>query len=400
MAISPFITRNQVVLAKAQSSAGTDAVPTLSNAVLMEPPTNDPQVQTATTNELVGGFDTSPPFYTGAWRQFSSTIHVKGSGTAGTAPDWDPLMQGCAMGLTTFASDVTGTAQTGAAQSITLAAGASSTDNFYRGQVIQITGGTGSSQSVTFRTIVSYNGTTKVATVWPAWNITYTDGTAGVVPDATTNYAVRKGNLYKPVNTGYPFVTIYRYLLNRLGGNVSLEKLLDWQGSCTISLARNDCTFQFSGQGGMLDDVDVSDPGTPTYLNSTYPPLINGLVALDNNLVKLNLSIDLGNNISTEEDVNAQNGYSQAVITQRSTRGTARMPRLLKSSIDINSSLRSQTGHVLTAVWGSVAGNRMSVMIPAAVFTGRTTTDVNGVQHDSLAYATQGANAGVFLYVW
>lgn len=400
MAISPFITRNQLVLAKAQTTAGTDASPTLSNAVLMEPPTTDPQIQTATTNELVGGFDTSPPFYTGAWRQFNATVHVKGSGTAGTPPDWDPLMQGCAMGITTFAADVTGTAQAGAAQTITLAAGASSTDNFYRGQVIQITGGTGSSQSITYRTIVSYNGTTKVATVYPAWNITYADATTGVTPDATTNYAIRKGNLYQPVNTGYPFVTVYRYLQNRLGGNASLDKLVDWQGSCTVAISRADCTFAFSGQGAMLDDVDVSWPGTATFLNQTYPPLINALVALDNNLVKLNLSVDFGNNISTEEDPNAQNGYSQAVITQRSTRGTARMPRLLKSSLDVNSSLRSQTSHVMTAVWGSVAGNRMSLMVPSAIFTGRTTTDVNGVQHDSLAYATAGANAGVYLYCW
>lgn len=397
MALSPFITRNQLVLVKAQSSGGVDAAPDLTNAVLMEPPTMDPQVQTATTNELVGGFDTSPPFFTGAWRQFTATVHAKGSGTAGTAPDWDPLMQGCAMGVTAFGSDVTGTAQAGGTNTITLASGASASANFYRGQVLEITAGTGAGQK---RIIQAYNGTSKVATVYPKWATTYADGTTGVVPDNTSVYAIRKGVLYQPVNSGYPFATIYRYLQNRLGGNATLDKLIDWQGSCTMSFARNDCTFAFSGQGGMQDDVDVAWPGTPTFLNQSYSPLINGQVAQDDTLVKLNLSVDLGNNITTEEDVNAANGYSQAVITQRATKGTARMPRLLKATLDVMASLRNQTPHVYTAMWGSVAGNRMAVMVPAAVFTGRTTTDVNGVQHDSLAYATQGANAGVFIYVY
>jgi hypothetical protein len=121
---------------------------------------------------------------------------------------------------------------------------------------------------------------------------------------------------------------------------------------------------------------------------------------MDDTYVKLNLSIDLGNNVTTEEDPNAANGYSQAVITQRATKGTARMPRLLKATLDVMASLRAQTPHVYTVNWGSVAGNRIAVMVPAAVFTGRTTTDVNGVQHDSLAYATQGSNAGVFVYVY
>jgi hypothetical protein len=167
MALSPFITRNQLVLVKTQSGGGVDAAPDLTNAVLMEPPTMDPQVQTATTNELVGGFDTSPPFFTGAWRNFSATVHAKGSGTAGVAPDWDPLFQGCAMGVSTFGSDVTGTAQAGGTNTITLAAGASAVDNFYRGRVIDRTGGAGSGGET--RIIYSYNGTTKVATVYPKW---------------------------------------------------------------------------------------------------------------------------------------------------------------------------------------------------------------------------------------
>lgn len=71
-----------------------------------------------------------------------------------------------------------GTAQAGAAGSITLASGASSTDDLYKGMLVKIYGATGAGQA---RTITAYNGTTKVATV--AWNwITN--------PDSTSTYAL------------------------------------------------------------------------------------------------------------------------------------------------------------------------------------------------------------------
>ncbi len=71
-----------------------------------------------------------------------------------------------------------GTAQAGAAGTITLAAGASATDNLYNGQLVYITGGTGAGQSIT---ITSYVGSTKVATVGGTWVVT---------PDNTSTYDV------------------------------------------------------------------------------------------------------------------------------------------------------------------------------------------------------------------
>ena len=69
-----------------------------------------------------------------------------------------------------------GTAQAGAAGSITLAAGSSNTPNFYRNMVVTTTGGTGAGQT---RVITGYNGTTKIATVSSDWTTT---------PNNTTQY--------------------------------------------------------------------------------------------------------------------------------------------------------------------------------------------------------------------
>lgn len=60
----------------------------------------------------------------------------------------------------------TGTAQAGAAGTITLDSGAVATDDFYKGQMVLITSGTGAGQ---VRLIHSYVGSTKVATIGDNW---------------------------------------------------------------------------------------------------------------------------------------------------------------------------------------------------------------------------------------
>jgi hypothetical protein len=70
-----------------------------------------------------------------------------------------------------------GTAQAGASTSITLAAGSSSVTDYYKHGLIYLVSGTGSGQPG--RVCTAYNGSTKVATVTPAWATT---------PDNTSKY--------------------------------------------------------------------------------------------------------------------------------------------------------------------------------------------------------------------
>jgi len=71
-----------------------------------------------------------------------------------------------------------GVAQAGGASTITLNALASASNNAYVGQMVYIVAGTGQDQA---RTIIGYDGATKVATVSDAWIIQ---------PDATSNYVL------------------------------------------------------------------------------------------------------------------------------------------------------------------------------------------------------------------
>jgi hypothetical protein len=88
-----------------------------------------------------------------------------------------------------------GTAQAGGVNTVTLAAGDSATTNIYAEWAVFITGGTGAGQS---NPIVSYNGTTKVATCLNNWT---------TVPDATSTYEIRNvGSLIAIPSSGSPSV--------------------------------------------------------------------------------------------------------------------------------------------------------------------------------------------------
>lgn len=107
----------------------------------------------------------SPDYYLKRVNAVSNLIAVsRQSGDSGAAPGARP--------------GTTGTAQAGAASTITLASTASASDDAYTGMQLWITDKTGKGQ---LRTISDYVGSTRVATVSVAWT---------TVPDATSVYYV------------------------------------------------------------------------------------------------------------------------------------------------------------------------------------------------------------------
>ncbi len=93
-------------------------------------------------------------------------------------------------GLKAFDSAI---AQAGTSTTVTLDASASSIDDFFIGTYVSIVGGTGSDQT---RIITDYDGTTKVATVYPAW-ITNPNSTSEwvILPQGSTISAITAAGL-------------------------------------------------------------------------------------------------------------------------------------------------------------------------------------------------------------
>lgn len=102
----PLLSRKRVILAKTETTYGTDSTPTgAANAILVRNLSITPQ-----NSEIVGRDLVRP--YLGASEQLVAGAHVlcefevemAGSGTAGTAPGYDALLKACGMGSTVVAA--------------------------------------------------------------------------------------------------------------------------------------------------------------------------------------------------------------------------------------------------------------------------------------------------------
>jgi len=95
----PRYTRNTLITAKLETVAGQDALPTgAANAILVSDQTITPlDAQNIDRGIVRGFFGASEQLIGPASVKVSFTVELAGSGTAGTAPAYGPLLQACAM---------------------------------------------------------------------------------------------------------------------------------------------------------------------------------------------------------------------------------------------------------------------------------------------------------------
>jgi hypothetical protein len=385
--MSQYRTLNQLLLVKVETTSGEDASPALSDAILIENPSAAAELQTIETNEVTGSLDSRAPIPAGGWRNFSGRVYLKGSGSAGTAPEFDPLLQISTLAPTTLGAPVTGTAQGGAAGSITLASGASSTTDLYKAIPVTTTGGTGSGQT---RLATGYNGTTKVLTVKPNWTIT---------PDNTTTYSIPANVRYLAQSSVLKTATVARYLPRADAGDSKLEKVVGCCANAVFTLqARQGCFIDFTGRGSLVAPTDVTPLSAPTYDDVRPLPLLSATIYIDQTQARLsNFTLDLGNEVTMEEDPSTGFGYSTAGITRRRMGGTLRLPKELEATRNAFTAWATGAEATLTLFWGSVAGNKVSVLVDNLVYTGVTDEDVDGFAYDSLPFRLNSADDSFYI---
>lgn len=398
---APFRTRNQLVLAKIEAVTGIEESPTpAANAVRASAFQFRADLETIETNYFQGGLSQSPPEIGGGAASFTCEGLLGGSGTAGQAPDIAPLLRACTLNETLTAVAVTGTAQAGAASTITLAAGASATADLYKGMVLRTTGGTGSGQT---RVVTGYNGTTKVATIFPAWATT---------PDATTAYSIDANVMYRPISQALESCTVWAYLLNTVAGaNAQRRRVVGAAGSARFTLpprAFPSMAFTMRGQFAAAPD-DVAAPATPTFASATSTPLVNatahlgaaGAAAAASSFQFANIDLDLGVTVDAFDDARAAYGYDAAGAVQRVVSGTLRPPRLLTASGQVfYSDLINSTDKTLWISWGGTAGKRISFLLPALRFLAPTESDVRGFAALDVPFRAHGTDEEVRICLW
>lgn len=387
-----YRTRNAALLVVAESPAGTEGSPAAaSNAVrTIGGVPFTPNFDKLDTNYAQASISDSPPIVGGGMTGFTPSLYLTGAAAAGQAPDYGILLRGCSMQETLTAADVAGTAQAGAAGTLTLAAGASAVTDVYKGMPLELTGGTGSGQR---RVITAYNGTTKVASVYPNWTVT---------PDATSVYAVRKNARYVPISQSQEALTMWGYQRNAAsGGQARRRRSVGSMGSFSGNikprgLAQVD--FKFQGQLPATPD-DVADI-TPVFSGPDPRPFLNASAFLGGAAIKFNsFSFDYGAQVKNFDDPGATYGYDICAITERTMSGTIVPPLSLISARDSFSDWLGSVSKPLWLCWGAL-GSGVSLYWPGIRYTGNAPGDVDGFPTESLPWQATGLDSELYISIF
>lgn len=370
--------QNALILAKIESSYGVDASPSASaNAYLVRNLDINPMEGASVDLEYIRpwfGQDRALRVSNYVTMSFDCDW-VPGVASVGLASAFDTLLKACGLSSTSATSAVTGTAQAGASSSITLASGASSTTNIFRGATITTTGGTGDGQS---RNITAYNGSTKVATVSPAWDTT---------PDSTTTYSIGGYMVYDPVSAAFDSATLYY----NAGGVQHI--VLGARGTLTLEIAANaipSLKFSFTGLLGTIDDVAISTPtytgfGNPVAVNSTNTTgqvFSKQLTGGSSGIQLSKLTFDLGNQVNYRLLV----GSESVVISGRKPKGSLSIEMTSVAFYDWFTAVKNGTTGYLAIQNGTVAGQRVRIDLPKAQLENPKYSESDGIVMLDLDY--------------
>jgi len=360
----PLLTRRRTILAKIETTYGTDSIPTgAADAVLVRSLEITPLESEFASRDLIRVFmGNSEQLPVGIRAQMTIEIEMAGSGTAGTAPAYDALMRACGLSRTLLATTHGGTAAAAASNTITLAAAASASNDVYNGQVIRIASGTGNGQA---RVITAYNGTTKVATVSPAWS---------TIPTGAV-YSIDAQVTYVPRSTGFESSTLYfsvdgvRHRMTGCRGNMVIE-----MNNKAIPVFRYTLTGIYNAVTDTADPVAnygaFRTPLPVTNINTTPFRLHDVLPIMSQ------MSIDLNNNIVHRTLVG---GAESVLLTDRAPSGQITIEADNIAFKDWFTVARNATLGDLNITHGTVAGNIVQIVSGTVQVTGPQYQDMDGI---------------------
>lgn len=377
--------RNGALLFAVEAVEGTaETLSESTDAVLIENPAIRFNPQNTETREMTGSLDNRGPIVGGMQVQVSFDVYLKGSGVAGTAPEWGELMRACGWAETVTSTAVPASAEAcGAGGSTTtaeLGVSAAATADLYRGMPITFTG------TVAGSSFISNYTAGKIATL--------TDTMGGAIV-ATTNYQIPVNVLYKPASTSIPSGTIGLYM------DGVLYTLAGCRGTWSLSNpAAGPGKFSFTFSGMFVSKTDVAVPSC-TY-DSTRPPIFKGGYMLIDRVAAAmaTFSLDNGNQVIYPENPNADEGFDPSIITERSMTGSVDPQATLVATRDIMTAMRNGTQQIIHARWGSSAGNRVGITIPTALYTANDPGDRQGIMTEQTNFSCIGQDAGAFICLY
>lgn len=404
-----MLTQRAVVLAKLETTFGTDASPSPTvDAVLVEAP--DYQLDPNILERKFVHYDLSTiPHLVGrklAKCAFVTELRGNGLGATGLVanlPKIAVLLQGCGMAATALTGSTcvsppmpsldNSASEPAIAWAETLATAPTWAGmNLYRLTVM--TGGASGTATIAIQSTNPALDTTDTssapAAITSGSPITLGTSTATVAPTWTGSLVagsqyfvlvVPKSVVLSPVSTLFQSLTLYIYLdgvLCKMTGAIGTYKVSADAG------AYPKITFDFVGQ--YITPIDAALPVNAVY-ESTLPPVVqtSGFTWNGNNsLVAAQWTIDMANKVVQRPDINGTDGYLGSTITSRDPSGgfNPEATTVSTNNSDVNAFDDFATSRQKTFVVqaGNTSGNIVGVYGPRAQMSALKYADREGIR--------------------
>ena len=366
MAISQ---RKRVIQVKLETLYGIDSSPGIADSVLCSALDISPLEGSSVERDFIRPyFGSSGSIRVEDYVTVNFETEIAGStGGVGAAPAWGSLLKASNFSETITLSAITGTCSAaGTLNTITLSASASAINDFYTGMTVTVDGSYAGE-------IISYVGSTKVATVAVPWT---------VAPTAASSYTIGANVIYTPnsnFSTGASSTSASIYF------NVDGIKhvLLGARGTVSFDLSPKQIPkmkWKFTGLLGVITDSPQANPAT-NFLGWQTPVSVSTANTTDINLLGYNasaiekISFDMANAVIYRQTL----GYESVLITDRKPVGAISLEAGLLSQKDWFTAVKASATGPFSIKHGQISGNIVGITCPKVQLAAPKYTDSSGI---------------------
>lgn len=381
--------RNAAVAVKIEVTPGTDAIGgSPANADWIGADCQVQFDQSAVPNsEMTGSLDRAPAIVGGLRPRLRLTMPLRGSGVAGTAPEWGRLMQCATMQETLTAAAVPAAPlalTAGGASAVTLGATFAATAQLYRGMPLSLGAITGDQPALS--AIADYTAgrvASLIHTVSTAFTVTQT----AQIP-INQRYSPTSDEAVFKTCTIYFYADGMRWRFTGCLGTWSLDLTTGGIGQLAFDLV-----------GTFLDFSATALPtGWNTAIRPTAPRFVAGACRMNGAVARVRaLSVQAGVATVLPENPEATEGYDPAVPVERDVSGS--LDPLMDTTVSVArfNNFRNGTNMILGAILGSTPGNRFAIVLPSIRATAMNPGDRGSLGVDSMGFQADGADSPVFV---
>jgi len=324
-----------------------------------------PRAATSASFSRFAGTSGGPRF-----AEIAFEVSIAGSGTAGTAPSWGPLLKACGFYESLVASTSATYGPRTANPSTTVDSDSNSgqkvlnvtsTTGFYKGDLIHIdpTGVGGGAETGVVDSVQAGTSLTLASNL------------------SNTHTAVQAD-----IVTPYPGCLTLGWYVDGL-----LYKIHGARGNVRLMLNSGEpgkFAFTFRGAYNAITDTDLLS--SITYESTVPPAIVSGAMTLDSQSLKYkSLEFDMGNALADRVDASATGGAYSCAIAKREPTGTIDPENLAVATYNFLTDMTGNGEGSFTLGIGSASGNTITVTAPAIQYSAVEPGDRDGLSVANLS---------------